>query len=90
MHAGKHQSFLQGGTTILSGCCLASLDSQSNCRILKSKISHREFDVYMDVLRSRFSANQIVEFIKVWYFKNELWNEIDFLHADKHERFAWV
>ena len=44
----------------------------------------------MDVLRPRFSANQIVEFIKVWYFKNELWNEIDFLYADKHERFAWV
>ena len=45
---------------------------------------------YMDVLRPRFSANQIVEFIKVWHFKNELWNEIDFLYADKHERFAWV
>ena len=44
----------------------------------------------MGVLRPRFSANQIVGFIKVWYFMNELWNENDFLYADKYARFERV
>ena len=49
-HADEHQSFRQGDTTILRGCGQASLDSQSNCKILKREISLKGFDGFLDFL----------------------------------------
>ena len=36
------------------------------------------------------SANQIVRFFKVQYLMNKVWDEIDFLHADKPQSFLRV
>ena len=44
LDADKHQRFLQGGTTIFGGSGQACQDSQSNCRVLKKEISHKELN----------------------------------------------
>ena len=43
----------------------------------------------MGVLRSRLS-NQIACVFRAKYLLNEVWDEIDFLYADKYQRFAQV
>ena len=38
----------------------------------------------------RLPTNQIAGFLKVQYLTNEVWDETDFLYADKHLRFARI
>ena len=44
MHSDKHQSFVLVAPTIFGGRGQACLDSQSNCRILKCEVLHKELD----------------------------------------------